>query len=100
MKYEKYEYFRISSIAKELYKRNAGIYKALREAADCKQTAEPAVCDCKNCITRKKNEHNRWNAYTRAIGFSYKDGVRADRALLHDDLRSWDDLSKQEKEKD
>ncbi|MBR4863941.1 MAG: hypothetical protein IKU07_05135 [Oscillospiraceae bacterium] len=99
-KFEKYEYFRVSSIAKELYKRNTDVYKVLRQVSGCKQTADPLVCDCTNCTTRKQNEHMRWNAYTRVIGYSYKDGIRADRALLHDNLCDWEQLNNKDRQKD
>lgn len=42
------------------------------------------------CESVKKTEHSRWNAYMRTEGYSY--GIRADRALVHNDLVDWKTL--------
>lgn len=94
-KYEQYEYFRRSSIAKELYQR------AMKDDPRlvCLEGGTKQTCQCRNCIRRKKNEHMRWNAYTRAIGFSYHK-KRADRALLHNNLQAWNQLPETDRHKD
>ena len=97
-KYEKYEYYRLSSMAKELYK--DVIDNSLSFLSKCTELEMHQTCVCKNCIRRKKSEHMRWNAYTRCIGYSYKEGLRADRANLHDNLVGWEKLSELEKLKD
>lgn len=98
-KYEQYEYYRLSSIAKELYKREIMSAHSLSAQVTC--LAKSQICNCDNCVRRKRNEHMRWTAYTRMIGFSYGDEkVRADRALLHDKLCGWEELSDVEKYKD
>lgn len=98
--YEQYEYYRNSSIAKELYQRELAGNDVLKSLTDCLKPQKKQTCECANCIRRKKSEHVRWNAYTRVTGFSYKDGIRADRALLHNDLCPWNQLSERDKLKD
>ena len=49
-------------------------------------------------------EHRRWNAYMRAQGFNYPGvhdgGLRADRAMLHNNLCNWNELTEWERAKD
>lgn len=97
--YEKYEYYRLSSMAKELAVMERASSKTLSEAIRCTQEGLQ-TCECENCIRRKKSEHMRWNAYTRVVGYSFSKTGRADRAKLHDDLRPWHELSNLEKQKD
>ncbi len=97
-KYEKYEYYRLSSIAKELYKK--AVSESLSSLSKCTEDESRQTCVCENCVRRKKSEHMRWNAYTRCIGYSYKEGIRADRAKVHDNLVGWDKLSELDKLKD
>lgn len=99
-KYEQYEYYRRSSIAKELYQREIRNNSVLSSQATCLEKEKKQTCKCKNCIRRKRSEHMRWNAYTRVIGYAYNNGVRADRALLHDNLCEWDRLSELDRQKD
>lgn len=98
--YEQHEYFRLSSIAKELYARRLQENKALNDLTTCKQTEKLQTCECENCARRKRSEHMRWNAYIRGIGYSYQDGIRADRAKLHNNLRVWKELSVWDRDKD
>lgn len=93
--YEKFEYNRLSSIAKQIYQEN--IDKTL---TTCLYGGNAQICDCENCIRRKKSEHQRWNAYTRIIGYSYDNGIKNYRAKLHSDLVGWSDLSYYSKQKD
>ena len=97
-KYEKYEYYRLSSMAKELYK--DVVDNSLSFLSKCTEKEMLQTCLCRNCIRRKKSEHMRWNAYTRCIGYSYNGGLRADRAKLHNNLISWNKLSELDKRKD
>jgi len=99
-KYEQYEYYRLSSIAKELYQREIKNNATLFAETMCLEKDRKQTCKCKNCIRRKKSEHMRWNAYTRVIGYAYHNGIRADRALLHDNLCSWEQLSELDRQKD
>lgn len=99
-KYEQYEYYRRSSIAKELYCREINNTPTLSSATSCLEQAHLQTCQCENCLRRKKNEHMRWNAYTRVIGYVYKDGARADRALLHNNLCAWELLPDLDRDKD
>lgn len=128
--YEQHEYFRLSSIAKELYERKRQANGVLRSLTTClrigdqnscecelcvkqremsqlcesvgctKKKKTLQTCDCENCARRKRSEHMRWNAYIRGIGYSYQGSIRADRAKLHNNLRVWKDLSLWDREKD
>lgn len=99
-KYEKYEYYRRSSMAKEIYQRGVRANSVLAELTACTKGGDKQTCDCENCGRRKRSEHLRWNAYTASVGYEYKKNVRADRALLHDNLCGWDDLSELDQQKD
>ncbi|MBE6870396.1 MAG: hypothetical protein E7491_00395 [Ruminococcaceae bacterium] len=99
-KYEKYEYYRLSSIAKELYQQEIENNKKLKAITDCLRGGELQTCNCENCVRRKRSEHMRWNAYTRSMGYSFSEKVRADRAKLHDNLCEWDKLSELDRLKD
>ena len=97
-KYEQYEYFRYSSIAKELYQREIRENDEMLKATTCSNGGQ-STCRCENCIRRKRSEHRRWNAYTRTIGFICGD-ARADRALQHDKLCDWEELDPLDQDKD
>lgn len=96
--YEQYEYYRLSSISKELYQREIRRSQTLMAETTCLKD-KLQTCECKNCVRRKRSEHMRWNAYTRVIGYSYN-RTRSDRALLHDNLCPWSKLSKLDRLKD
>ena len=98
-KYEQYEYYRLSSMAKELYQREVRNNAALLAASTCSQKEKKQTCKCDNCVRRKRSEHMRWNAYTRVLGYTYNT-ERADRALLHDNLCEWGLLSELDRQKD
>ena len=98
--YEQHEYFRLSSIAKELYVRRIQGDEGARDLTKCLEAVELKTCECENCCRRKRSEHMRWNAYMRCLGYSYQDGLRADRAKLHHNLRVWKDLSIWDRDKD
>lgn len=96
-KYNRFEYYRFSSIAKVLY------HKAINDSClagsvVCLSKQKSDDCGCDNCTRAEKSEHMRWNAYTRTIGFTR--GIRNDRARLHNDLCAWEELSRHEKSKD
>ncbi len=99
-KYEKYEYYRLSSIAKELYQREINNNPNLKSLTSCSKDENRQICDCDNCLRRKRSEHMRWNAYTRVLGYTYHPNTRADRALLHDNLCEWSQLSELDRQKD
>jgi hypothetical protein len=87
-------------MAKEIYQRGVRANSVLAELTACTKGGDKQTCDCESCGIRKRSEHLRWNAYTASLGFEYKKGVRADRALLHDNLCGWDDLSELDQQKD
>jgi hypothetical protein len=94
-KYMQFEYFRNSSISKYIHK------KALRDQFGDKFVCNSKnyLCDCEKCVSNRKTEHMRWNAYMRTNG--YVCGAnRADRARVHTDLVPWDELSIFKKYKD
>ena len=103
--FERYEYFRHSSIAKELYRRGtvgSGDWSGdlvISQVGRCVGGTGEASCRCNNCVRRKRSEHMRWNAYTRILGYARSD-CRADRAMLHDNLVGWDELSELDRDKD
>ena len=97
-KFEKYEYYRISSMAKELYKRELDNQEILRVITKCSKKEGRSTCECENCMKRKRSEHMRWNAYTMTLGY-VRGSYRADRAKVHNKLCAWDDLSKIDKHK-
>ena len=103
-KFERFEYFRMSSIARELYVRELDKEKnaALKRSMTCEIDAQkpPADCLCESCARRKRSEHMRWNAYMRSCGFSYYKGKKNERALLHNNLCSWQELNEYEQCKD
>ena len=81
--YEKYEYYRRSSVSKALhvyYRRQLGLMN---------------ISDLEDKIL----EHKRWNAYTRAEGYVYN-AVKDDIAKTHPDLIPYEQLSEREKNKD
>ncbi len=86
--YESFEYFRLSSMSKAMHKR---LIKArFGEEFGCADSSYE--CDCEKCWSRRRNEHNRWNAYTRSIGYVYA-AKKSDRAKTHTDLIPFEDLS-------
>lgn len=89
---EKYEYYRLSSMAKELYKRELDSQEILKVIVGCKENEVKTTCQCENCMRRKRSEHMRWNAYTMTLGY-VRSGHRADRGMQHDKLCAWGSLS-------
>ena len=98
-KYEKFEYYRRSSIAKELYQRAINSNPLFVAQTVCLK-AKLQTCECENCVRRKKSEHMRWNAYTRVIGYTYNEGLKMTRARLHNNLCVWEKLTDDDKKKD
>lgn len=82
LQYEQYEYFRLSSMAQEMYKRT--LEKRFTDISDKELDA---------------NEHNRWILYMYSLGYIYNE-LRNDRAKTHYDLVKFDDLDEDEKLKD
>ncbi|MDE6293649.1 MAG: hypothetical protein K2L88_03395, partial [Clostridiales bacterium] len=87
-KYEKYEYYRKSSIAESVHKaimKELGIYAVDENGIVSDELAE--------------YEHKRWSAYMRSEGYVYgteKDDI----AKTHYDLKPYKKLSKSEQDKD
>lgn len=86
--YEKYEYYRRSSIAEALhahFRRELGLVPGFQGGAHDKEIEE--------------TEHKRWNAYMRGEGFVGAK-VRNEVAKTHYDLIPYEELSQEEKDKD
>lgn len=98
-RYEKFEYYRYSSISKELYQREIRCMPSLLSRTLCLAEEKLQTCTCENCVRRKKSEHMRWNAYMRVNGFSY-DSHKVERALLHNKICDWGKLDDFNKKKD
>lgn len=98
-KFAKYEYYRLSSIAKAMYKNEVEGNAALYDLTKCLKNGEQS-CECENCVRRKRSEHMRWNAYMRVNGFSYNADGKNDRAMLHGNLCEWDLMPPLDKLKD
>lgn len=97
-KYEEFEYFRLSSISKAMHKIMIDSNPEFKKRFGCLE--ENAYdCECVNCWNRRRNEHNRWNAYMRSIGYVYGPN-RADRAKVHHNLVPFDKLSRSDQLKD
>lgn len=80
--YEKYEYFRLSSISKAIYQNVSAEYQKTTPRDD-----------------RRHNEHNRWYLYTCSIG-CINNKLRNDRAKQHFYLVHYDKLPEEAKPKD
>lgn len=100
MNYERFEYFRNSSIAKQLYKKAVEKNKKLLPLTICLEGQDMQTCQCDNCVRRKRSEHMRWNAYSRVMGLEYHADVKDSRARLHLDLKAWGLLSEFDQMKD
>lgn len=99
-RYEKYEYYRFSSIAKEMYRRQISDNPMLKARTTCLEREKRQTCTCENCVRRKRSEHMRWVAYSRAMGYLYHKDIRADRAKLHKNMCPWEELSELDRLKD
>ncbi len=85
--YEKYEYYRRSSIAMALhaqFRKDVGLVKGVSDEQDA------LIEEC---------EHKRWNAYMRAEGYVYSP-VKNDIAKTHWKLKPYKGLDAKDKEKD
>jgi len=106
--FERFEYFRQSSIAKAMHKK--AVFEAFPEQLVClsRLEADPKAqtppgfseseifCNCRNCERMRRLEKVRWNAFMRSQGYRYHE-VRSDRAFRHDCLVTYDDLSEYNK---
>ena len=95
-KYTRFEYFRLSSVAKAVHKEM--IFKAFPEEISCKKYGN-FLCECENCERRRKSEHMRWIAYMRVNGYIWGE-QRADRGQVHPKLCNWNNLYTRDKFKD
>lgn len=102
MKYTSFEYFRDSSIAREIHqqmlKDHFSSYFEEFDKTEQKHR-DIMVCSCKKCNALRRTEHARWNAYMRVNGYIYAEN-RNDRAKCHDDIKPWHELSIPERYKD
>ena len=85
--YNKYEYYRKSSMSEVLY-------SELRKSLGIELMDDPNIVDLISDY-----EHRRWNAYMRTEGYVYN-ATRDDIAKTHPSLIIFDDLSQHEKDKD
>ena len=83
-KFERFEYFRLSSIA-------SGIHKKAME--------ENFPEESENGEFRQKSEHMRWNAYMMVGGYEYH-AVRDDRAKMHPNIKPRKALNEKDRKKD
>jgi hypothetical protein len=97
--YDRFEYYRLSSIAKQLYQYEVEKVASLRDRSVCLQGGDLQTCQCDNCVRRKKSEHMRWNAYVRGLGISHGT-EKAERACLHNNLCGWEGLTPIDRLKD
>ncbi len=102
MKYTSFEYFRDSSIAREIHQQMLKKYFTdyFEEFDKNKRKHRKImVCSCKKCNAFRLTEHARWNAYMRVNGYIYA-AIRNDRAKCHNDIKPWNKLSAPERYKD
>lgn len=83
-KFERFEYFRLSSMA-------SGIHKKAME--------ENFPEESENSEFRQKSEHMRWNAYMMVGGYEYH-AVRDDRAKMHPNIKPRKALNEKDRKKD
>lgn len=91
-KYICHAYYRQSSIAKLEHKTAVSRFQP-------DTRSHGPVCNCDACREKRITEHMRWNAYMRSIGYR-RGEVRFDRAMVHNDLKPWDQLPCRERYKD
>ena len=97
--YELHDYYRKSSQAKALHKREVDKqdqYRCKHFSPDDKRTW---FCDCDGCMRRRAVEHKRWNAYMRIQGYQYGEGHDSI-AKTHKDLIPFSELGEDEQYKD
>lgn len=101
LSYTNFEYYRNSSIAREIHQELLKQYfPAYFDAFDPQHRhRDIPVCSCEKCRTQRITEHMRWNAYMSVNGYIYSD-KRSDRAKTHNDLTLWQELDAPEKYKD
>ena len=102
LKYTSFEYFRDSSIAREIHQQMLNKYFSNYFEEFDKNTQKHRdimVCSCKKCNALRLTEHARWNAYMRVNGYIYAKN-RNDRAKCHNDIKPWHKLSIPERYKD
>ena len=104
--YDKFEYYRDSSVAKATYCskiRDSGFKgyfdKYFRNTHHISEAPLSKICSCDRCLAFRESEHMRWNAYMIANGYRY-DKNRNDRAKTHPNMKSWYELSVSDRYKD
>ena len=88
-KFNKYEYYRASSMAQAIYIEYLKKLKPINKI----------IFEAENKVLFNEYEHRRWNAYMRAEGYVYA-VERYDLAKMHGDLKPFDELSDEDKAKD
>lgn len=89
LKFNKFEYYRSSSIAQAIYIEYLKKLKPIQEM----------IFLAENKLLFNEYEHRRWNAYMRAEGYVYSE-KRDNLAKKHYDLKPFNELPETEKQKD
>ena len=104
--YDRFEYFRDSSVAKEMYCSNIRdkafkdyFSKTFKDSDHIKEYPLTKICSCSKCNAFRESEHMRWNAYMISKGYRYGK-IRNDRAKTHPNMKSWYDLPVSDRYKD
>lgn len=98
-KYYAYEYYRDSSIAAHLH-RNIFLQTFNGTKPEDGEARKKRLTSFDKDVCKSRlNEHIRWNAYMRSIGFRHGD-ERFDRGRMHNDLVPFDELVPAEQFKD
>ena len=98
-KYNQFEYFRLSSMAKKVHRDAIVGNDVLRQLTKCERDTKKCTCKCEACVRAKKSEHMRWNAYMRTVGYSFNE-ISIKRAKCHSNLVSWNELDEVTRAKD
>ena len=99
--FERFEYYRLSSVAREMYIKIPEKMRDQPSHADrsfCLSCGKYQTGDCKNDF-RELSEHMRWCVYMLVNGYM-NDSRRTDRAKLHTDIKRCSELSLGELQKD
>ena len=99
--FERFEYYRLSSVAREMYIRipeQSGDRRYRPDSSLCRSCSKYRAGDCKNAFG-ELSEHMRWCVYMLVNGYM-NGNSRADRAKLHTDIRRCSELAPEELQKD
>lgn len=90
LKFNKFEYYRSSSMAQAIYIEYLKKLKSIQEM----------IFVAENKVLFNEYEHRRWCAYMRAEGYVYSPNEKDNLAKKHYDLKPFDQLPDKEKQKD